>query len=120
MIGLFLSEKAVLCFLFSVVSHPFLQLFINLLPLDNIARAKQKEIVMARELPEVTDHLISLTPGLVNTVKEVQSFVSKMNCKRVHVYADHYDRIKTLLGGSGFDVARGFKIAGAKALRYQR
>lgn len=73
---------------------------------------------MARKLPEVTDHLSVFTPGVVNIINDVQSFVLTTQCKQVHIYADHYDRIKKLLGGFGWDVARGFKIAGAKALRY--
>lgn len=73
---------------------------------------------MARKLPEVTDHLPSLTPGIEMIVDDVRRFVSTTKAERVHIYAGHYDRICELLGGSGFDVARGFRIAGAKAIRY--
>lgn len=75
---------------------------------------------MARRLPEVTDHLGALTPKMVKITQEIQSFVSITQCKRVHIFTDHHVEIAELLRGSGFDVARGFKIGGAKALRAGR
>lgn len=74
---------------------------------------------MSRKLPEVTEHMTWLTPGMINVVNDIKSFVASQKPKRVHIYAEHYDRIRESLGGAGFDVARGFRIAGVKTIRYQ-
>lgn len=73
---------------------------------------------MARKLPEVTEHLTWFTPSMVNVIGDIKSFVVQQKAQRVHIYNSHYDHIYASLGGAGFDVARGFKIAGAKAIRY--
>lgn len=74
---------------------------------------------MARKLPEVTEHMTWFTPGMTNVINNIKLFVVSQKTQSVHIYAKHYDRIRESLGGAGFDVARGFRIAGAKVLRYE-
>lgn len=73
---------------------------------------------MARKLPEVTEHMTWLTPGMATVVNDIQSFIASQKPQRVHIYAEHYDHIHESLGGAGFDMARGFRIAGVKAIRF--
>lgn len=73
---------------------------------------------MARFLPEVMEHFPSLDSRSRKVAKDVSNFVSANKMQRVHLYVDDYERIRSALRVSGFDVARGFRISGVKIVRY--
>ena len=75
---------------------------------------------MSRHLPDVTSHMGALSSRVQNNLRIVIAYAIEHKPKTVWIFDSDFDAIKKELKGSGFDVGRGFKIAGFKVGRYTK
>lgn len=73
---------------------------------------------MARNLPDANGLIKCFRPAMQTKLEKIVEIAEAAKMSAVHMYAADYDEMITALAGSGFDVARGFKVAGRKAMRY--
>jgi hypothetical protein len=75
---------------------------------------------MSRPLPDVTNHMGALSVCVQNNLRIVIAYAIEYKPKTVWLFDSDFDAVKKKLKGSGFDVGRGFKIAGFKVGRYTK
>jgi len=74
---------------------------------------------MARNLPDAAEHMACYKRKTQERISVVVAYVEKFKPAAAALFAADYDEIKKCLKGSGFDVERGFKVAGTNAQRYE-
>ena len=75
---------------------------------------------MSRPLPDCTNHMGALSVRVQNNLRIVIAYAMEHKPKTVWLFDSDFDAIKLELKGSGFDVGRGFKLAGCKVGRYTK